>query len=162
MSLSYSLRLMTVPTGPGAAAPLPPRPAGVPEVWENAGLLINHSLLTAEILGIDASELTWRLEAVWAVPAEVLRAFDEEDALEIAALCGRLEAALGEALDGEGAPRGELGARLAASPHLTIDRAGRLTFKSHHLAASDLRRQLDPFRRFLRFAASERLWLRVE
>ena len=162
MPFSYALRLMTVPTGPGPVTALPARPAGVPETWEKAGLLINHSLLTAEILGIDTSELGWRLDAIWAVPAEVLRAFDEEDARVMDELFGRVEAALGEALDGEGAPRGTAGARLAASDYLRLDATGRLLFVSQRLAARDLHQTLGPFRTFLRFAAEHGLWLRVE
>jgi hypothetical protein len=162
MSVSYDLRLMAIPAERDSAAPLPARPADVPDVWENAGLLINHSLLVAEILGIDASDLLWRLEAIWAVPAEVLRAFDEEDARVMDRIFERVEDALGEALDEDGAPRGELGARLAASDHLGSDRHGKLYFRSHRLDVRDLRRYLGPFRRFLRFAADQGLWLRVE
>jgi hypothetical protein len=162
MSSPYDLRLMTVHTSPGYAPLLPERPPEVPETFDNAGLLINHSLLAAEILGLDFGELMWRLEAVWAVPAEVLRAFDEEDAQVMDELFGRIEAALGEALDEEGAPRGEGGSLLAASPRLGRDREGRLYFHSHRLEARDLQQALGPFRRFLRFAAEHGLWLRVE
>lgn len=161
MSSPYALRLETAPTGPGPAAPLPDLPSDVPAVIDRAGLLINHSLLAAEILGIPTGELTWRLEAVWGVPEE-MRTFDQEDASVMDDLFGRIEAALGDALDEEGGPSGEPGGRLAASSHLGLDGHGRLYFHSHRLAVRDLREELAHFRRFLRFAAQHALRLRVE
>lgn len=160
MSSPYSLRLIPEPAAPGQAAPLPE--VDFPEVHEEAGLLINHGLLAAEILGIETGEVTWRLDAVWAVPAEVLRAFDDEDAAVMAELFGRVEAALGESLDDEGAPRGELGERLLRSDLVACDRGGRPYFRSHRMLLTDLRHSLAFFRRYLSFAAEHGLWLLIE
>lgn len=162
MSTSYGLRLWPPPQGPGPEPPLPPLPSGVPASFPKAGLLINHGVLAAEILGLDTSELQWRLDAVTGLPEPVIQAYDEEDAAEMVRLFAAVTEALLEALDDEGAPRGEKGEQLAASPHLARDEEGRLYFKSHRLHAIDLRRALPLFSRFLKFAADHGLWLRIE
>lgn len=162
MSSPYSLRLIHEPSGPGPPEPIPSRPQGVPEVEERAGLLINHTLFTAELLGIATEDVSWRIEAIWAVPEEVMRAFDEEDAAVLAALCEQVEPALGAALEPDGTARGELGSRLLASDLVDLDAHGRPYLLSHRMLFADLRRYLAVFRRFLTFAAEHRLWLLIE
>lgn len=162
MSTSYGLRLWPPPQGPGLESPLPPLPPDVPASFPKAGLLINHGVLAAETLGLDTSELQWRLDAVTSVPEPVIQAYDEEDAVEMVRLFSAVGEALLRALDDDGRPRGEMGERLAASPHLGRDEEGRLYFKSHRLHAIDLRRALSPFSHFLKFAADHGLWLRID
>ncbi|MEQ1500846.1 MAG: hypothetical protein ABMB14_01380 [Myxococcota bacterium] len=128
---------------------------------DRAGRLINHTLFTAELLGIS-EDVLWRLEAIWAVPEEIMRALDDEDAAALATLCGDVETALASALDADGVARGELGSRLVRSDLVGIDSRGRPYVRAYRMVLSDLRHHLVEFREFLAFAAAHRLWLLVE
>ncbi|HSF43575.1 MAG TPA: hypothetical protein VLT87_27525 [Thermoanaerobaculia bacterium] len=160
MPVPHSLTLFR--PGEEPDRPLSKLPPEVPRTFTGAGLLLNHGILAAELLGLDTREAQTAIDVAGGMPEGVLRAYDEEDAEILAKILAATAAALGEALDAGGGSRGPLGERLAASPLLGLDDQGRLFFKSRHLLVNDLRRELPALSRFLKFAADHGLWLRIE
>lgn len=160
MSGSHSLTLFR--PGAPAGSPPPAPPPGVPATFREAGLLINHGLLAAELLGLDTREAQATVDVAGGFPEPVLQAYDDEDAAVLAALLTATAEALAEATDEAGAPRGPFGERLAASPLLARDEQGRLYFESHRLLVAELRRGLPVLTRLLDHAAANGLWLLME
>ena len=156
---THSLTLYT--PGPPDTPPVHP-PEGLPVTFLDAGLLINHGLLAAELMGLDTREAQETVNIVGNMPESVLAAYDEEDASVLAALFSKLIEALDQAVDASGVPRGLLGERLANSRLMTRDDAGGLLFISHRLPVADLRSELPVLQRLLEFAAKEKLWLRID
>jgi hypothetical protein len=148
---------------PGPPDPSPIEvPDGLPLRFPDAGLLLNHGLLAADLLGLDTREAQEVVDSVGGMPESVLAAYDDEDAAALAALFEKLIAALDQAVDASGFPHGPLGERLAGSPLMTRASAGALLFVSHKLPVADLRSELPILQRMLAFAAKEGLWLRIE
>jgi len=145
------------PDGPPVHAP-----EGVPVTFPDAGLLLNHGLFAAELLGLDTREAQEAVNIVGNMPESVLAAYDEEDAGVLAALFSKLIEALDQAVDASGVPRGRLGERFVNSPLMTRNDAGEFLFVSHKLPLADLRSELPILQRMLAFAAKEGLWLRIE
>lgn len=143
-------------------APAVDVPEGLPVTLRDAGLLLNHGLLAAELLGLDTREAQEVVDIVGAMPESVLTAYDEEDAGVLAALFSKLIDALDQAVDVSGFPHGPRGERLAASRMITRDGMGALLFVSHRLPLADLRGELPVLHRMLAFAAKEGLWLRID
>lgn len=148
---------------PGASdAPSIDVPDGLPVTLRDAGLLLNHGLLAAELLGLDTREAQEAVDIVGGMPESVLAAYDDEDAAVLAELFAKLIDTLNQAVDASGFPRGPLGERLASSPLITCEGTGELLFVSHRLPVADLRNELPTLQRMLAFAAKQGLWLRIE
>lgn len=160
--LTYGTPSLTLyrPGPPDASAITAPE--GVPVTLRDAGLLLNHGLLAAGLLGLDTREAQETVDIVGGMPASVLAAYDDEDAAVLAALFSKLVDALDQAVDASGFPRGKLGDRLVASPLMTRDGMGALLFDSHRLPVAELRNRLPILQRLLAFAASEGFWLRID
>lgn len=160
--LTYGTPSLTLyrPGPPDASAINPPE--GLPITLPDAGLLLNHGLLAAELLGLDTRPAQEVVDIVGGMPESVLAAYDDEDAAVLAALFSKLVDGLDQAVDASGFPRGELGERLAASPLMTRDGMGALLFVSHRLPIADLSDQLPTLQRLLAFAAAQGLWLRID
>jgi hypothetical protein len=136
-------------------------PEGVPVTILEAGLLLNHGLLAAELLGLDTREAQEAIDIVDNMP-EGPTAYDDDDARALAALFSKLIEALDQAVDTGGAPRGPLAERLTSASHIMHSDAGELLFVSHKLPVAELRAELPALQRMLAFAAQEGLWLRIE
>jgi hypothetical protein len=160
MAGSHSLTLFR-PGVPADAAAIQ-TPMDLPVTLRDAGVLLNHGLLAAELLGLDTFDAQRAVDIADGMPEPVMQAYDDEDAATLAALFADTIDALAEAVDTAGVPRGPLGDRLAASPLMTRDGAGGLIFRSRRLPVADLRRELPILHRMLAFAAENGLWLRIE
>ena len=156
MPTSRTLTLFR-PGGP-YDGPIPALPPGLPRRFPEAGLLLNHGLLVAELLEVDTEAAAATLELAEGGPEGLIRALDEEDAGLLAPFFDEVAQSLQNALDPAGLPQGSAGSLLAASPLVTTDEPGRLILRSHRLPLIELRDRLPTLARYLRFAADHGLW----
>jgi hypothetical protein len=124
----------TRPVKTAAAAPAP---------VNRADVVLNHAILLAEILGVDATDALATINAVHDRPTELPQIFDRPDQEVMIAFLSELLDALEEAADSAGRPLDTgSGRALAGSEHMRTDQDGSLAVYSHSFHLADLRKAL--------------------
>jgi hypothetical protein len=122
----------TRPVKTAAAAPAPVNQADV---------VVNHAILLAEILGVDATDALATINAVHDRPTGLPQIFDRPDQKVMIAFLSELLDVLGETADSAGRPLDTRSGRaLAGSGHVRTDQDGSLTVVSHSFHLTDLRK----------------------
>jgi hypothetical protein len=115
-----------------------------PAPVEHAGVVLNHAVLLAEIVGVDATDALETINAVHALGATSLpQVYDGDDQRVMIDFLDRLLGALDDALDADGRPtESTAGRALSHSDHLQADDAGVLMVTSHAFGVVELREAL--------------------
>ena len=135
-----------------------------PAPVDESGVVLNHAILMAEILGVDATEPLELINAVHAQGVEGLPEIYVRDEQEV--MAGFLEsllAALDTAADDEGRATDSPGGHaLAASAYLSADGGGRLMILNHAMLVTDLRRALAGVLENFRYALAHEMLVRTD
>ena len=144
----------------GTEVDFPPLPAGIPKRIEEGSRTMGIGLLVGEKLGLELSELTDCLNAVWFAPTHFAKGlFLDEDMPVLVDGYTRIRDALREAIDDRGRPRGVGGARLRGSSSIEQYEDGGMVTRSRRVRLIDLLAALDVLVPFLRFAQERGLFM---
>jgi hypothetical protein len=139
------------------------RDEDAPAPVDQAGPLLNHAILLAEILGFDAAPALATIDAVADQPEGMAQLFaaDDQDVME--ELLARLDAALRAAVDASGRPTGsDAAATLAASEHVRTEQDGALVIRSRSMHLADVRTAVARLLEIFRFARRNERLVRLD
>ena len=136
--MSYDPTYLTLwqpPAADGQQLQPAPCPNG-PDRLQDAGRVFSHGLLVGDMLGLDTAAAQQTLDTVYHLPDDLPRLFLEDAIAVLQASYRGIAQALAAALDDDGRPAGQGGARLAASPHIAADAQGRLQVRGTRFSLS--------------------------
>lgn len=145
-----------------------PRPddagtADAPPALEQPGIVVNHAILVAEILGVDTASALDLVNAIGDLPSPLPRVFTLEDQEVMTAFLEQLVTALDETVDAAGRPAATAtGQTLAESEHVRTESDGSLTIRSRSFALADLRTAVAHALEIFRYAHQHDLLVRVD
>jgi hypothetical protein len=150
------LELWSSPLADGTQSTPAPTP-GVPARLADAGRVLDHGLLVGDALDIDTGDAKSVLDTVYNLPSELPRLFLEDALPTLRDVYGRVLERLSAALDSDGRPLGEDGARLVASEFFDQDPQGRLRVRTTHFPLDLLTQRIDQLCRILADAMARNL-----
>jgi hypothetical protein len=134
-----------------------------PPPLQQPGVVVNHAILVAEILGIDAAAALDAVNAVHDLPSALPRVFVPEDQVVMTDFLERLGPALDDAVDPAGRPAATAaGQTLANSEHVRTESDGTLTIRSRSLPIAELRTAVAQALDIFRYAHQHGLLVRLD